>query len=57
MAYQGYGRGLDRAMLAALTAIATGGLTPDLTLLLDLEVERGVARRAEPGEGRNVRDL
>ncbi|CUS02438.2 Thymidylate kinase [Candidatus Promineifilum breve] len=57
MAYQGYGRGLDRAMLAALTAIATGGLTPDLTLLLDLDVERGLARRAERGEEMNRLDL
>jgi dTMP kinase len=57
MAYQGYGRGLDRAMLAALTAIATGGLTPDLTLFLDLDVERGLARRAERGEEMNRLDL
>ncbi len=57
MAYQGFGRGLDRAMLAALTAIATGGLTPDLTLLLDLDVEHGLARRAERGEEMNRLDL
>lgn len=57
MAYQGFGRGLDRAMLATLTAIATGGLVPDLTLLLDLDVERGLARRRDEGEEMNRLDL
>lgn len=57
MAYQGFGRGLNRAMLAALTAIATGGLTPDLTLLLDLEVSRGLTRRRDEGEEMNRLDL
>jgi len=56
-AYQGYGRGLNRDDLAALTAIATGGLRPDLTLLLDLEVERGLARRRDRGEEMNRLDL
>ncbi|HMT20019.1 MAG TPA: hypothetical protein PKE20_02030 [Promineifilum sp.] len=44
-------------MLATLTAIATGGLTPDLTFLLDLDVERGLARRVERGEEMNRLDL
>ena len=57
MAYQGYGRGLDRAMLAALTTIATGGLTPDLTLLLDMDVDRGLSRRRDEGEEMNRLDL
>ncbi len=57
MAYQGFGRGLDRAMLATLTAIATGGLVPDLTLLLDLDVERGLSRRRDEGEEMNRLDL
>ncbi len=57
MAYQGYGRGLDRDDLAVLTAIATGGLRPDLTLLLDLAVERGLARRRDMGEEMNRLDL
>ena len=57
MAYQGYGRGLDRDALAALTAVATGGLRPDLTLLLDLDVERGLARRRDEGEEMNRLDL
>jgi dTMP kinase len=57
MAYQGYGRGLDLGMLATLTGIATGGLTPDLTLLLDLDVSDGLSRRLVRGEEMNRLDL
>ncbi len=45
LAYQGYGGGVPLAVLAQLNALATGGLTPDLTLLFDLPVEVGLARR------------
>jgi dTMP kinase len=45
MAYQGYGHGLDLATLRIITAFATGGLTPDLTIYLDLPVEVGLKRR------------
>jgi len=44
-------------MLAALTAIATGGLAPGLTLLLDLDVARGLSRRRDEGEEMNRLDL
>ncbi len=57
MAYQGYGRGLDRDQLAMLTAFATGGLKPDLTILLDMDVERGLRRRTANAEEMNRLDL
>jgi len=44
VAYQGYGRGIELETMRRLQADATGGLTPDLTLLLDLPVEAGLAR-------------
>lgn len=44
-AYQGYGRGLDLAPIAAVERLATGGLHPDLTLLLDLPAEEGQRRK------------
>ena len=51
LAYQGGGRGLPMTELAAAQALATGGLTPDLRILLDLPVEVGLARRfAAPEE-------
>lgn len=37
IAYQGYGRGLDISFLEIVNQICTGGLKPDLTLLLDLD--------------------
>ena len=49
VAYQGYGRGLDLATIEAVNAAATGGLVPDLTLLLDLDPAVGLARGAEGG--------
>jgi dTMP kinase len=45
LAYQGYGRQLDLATLRRITAFATGGLTPDLTLFLDLPVLEGLSRK------------
>lgn len=44
-AYQGAARGVDAATIATLERIATGGLTPDLTLLFDLPIEEGQRRR------------
>lgn len=49
LAYQGYGAGVPLERLRALEAAATDGLVPDLTLLLDLPVEAGLARKA-PGD-------
>lgn len=44
VAYQGYGRGLPVDTLKALNAFATGGLRPDLTLVLDVPTEEGMRR-------------
>ena len=45
MTYQGYGRGLDHELIERLNREATGGLKPDLTVLLDLPVETALARK------------
>ena len=47
LAYQGYGHGLPLDQLRQMLAFATGGLTPDLTLYLDLDVECGLKRKQE----------
>ncbi len=60
LAYQGVGRGLGVEVVRAVNAAATGGLEPDLTLLLDVEPALGLRRAAEasareappPGRGR-----
>jgi dTMP kinase len=44
LAYQGYGQGLDLQTIRELNALATGGVVPDLTLLLDLDPAVGMAR-------------
>jgi len=49
-AYQGYGHRLDLEALRHITTFATGGLVPDLTLLLDLPAEEGLMRRKKHGE-------
>jgi dTMP kinase len=47
LAYQGYGRGLDLRLLKTISDFSSDGLLPDLTLLLDLPVEVGLARRRQ----------
>jgi dTMP kinase len=49
LAYQGYGRGLPLDEVRQANAFATGGLVADLTIVLDLAPETGVARRAAAG--------
>lgn len=46
LAYQGYGSGVPLDELRTLIAIATGGRTPDRTILLDLPVEAGLRRKS-----------
>ena len=53
MAYQGYGLGLGHAAVEELTALIVGDLAPDLTVILDVQVARGLEREgARPSEGR-----
>jgi dTMP kinase len=49
LAYQGYGHGVDRDLLRQLLNFATGSLWPDLTILLDVDVEIGLRRRQTSG--------
>ena len=49
LAYQGYGRGLDKTMIRELDRIVTAGIRPDLTVLLDIDAAAGLAR----ARGRN----
>lgn len=51
LAYQGYGRGLDLDGLRAVLSFATRGLAPDLTVLLDLPVADGLARKNRQDAG------
>lgn len=53
-AYQGYGRGLSLAELRQANDFATGGLTADLTIVLDVPVAEGAARQGRAG-GRSDR--
>ena len=51
-AYQGVGRGVSKEYIAALEKLVLAGLAPDLTLILDIDAEKGLARterRAENG--------
>jgi dTMP kinase len=45
MVYQGYGRGLNLSTVRAINTIATQGLMPDLSILLDMPVEKGMERK------------
>jgi dTMP kinase len=52
LAYQGYGMGLPLDELRSLQAFATGGLVPDLTILLDVPPEIGIGRKSDEGVNR-----
>jgi len=50
IAYQGYGHQQDLEQVRALVKYATGGLVPDLTVLLDVDVEEGLRRKKKENE-------
>jgi dTMP kinase len=50
LAYQGYGHGLDLGTLRTMLDFATDKLKPDLTLLLDVDVETGLQRKRKEDE-------
>ena len=52
LAYQGYGRKLDIKLIKDLETIATQGIAPDITFLLDLPVEESIKRRMNREEDR-----
>ena len=66
LAYQGFGGGMDLETIRDLNALATGGVMPDLTLLLDLDPAEGMRRvrdrtldafeKMDPAFHRRVRD-
>ena len=55
-AYQSYGRGLDLATVLSINKAATHGLEPDLTILLDIPVETGLARKSKSQSDRFERE-
>jgi dTMP kinase len=56
LAYQGGGRGLPMAELLAVQRFATGGLIPELRVLLDLPADEGLRRRRQAGDEFNRLD-
>jgi dTMP kinase len=50
IAYQGYGHQVDLNQLYTIVSFATGGLKPDLSILLDLDVQVGLLRRHKDGD-------
>ena len=52
IAYQGYGRKIDIDTIKNINDVATGGLKPDLTVLLDIPVSEGFARKTSQAPDR-----
>lgn len=50
-AYQGYGHGLDGENIARLHRLVLGDFKPDLTIILDIDLDTGLARAASRGNG------
>jgi len=55
-AYQGYGRGIDLELINTLSKMATGGLTPELTILFDIDSSAGLGRLHPGGHDRLERE-
>ena len=53
LAYQGAGRGLDLVLVESVNHCATGGLRPELTLVLDLPASAGRDRQAAAGKAQD----
>jgi len=56
LAYQGYGHQTNLEELTRIVAFATGGLKPDLTILMDVDIETGLKRRSSDDENWNRLD-
>ncbi|WP_456402040.1 dTMP kinase [Persephonella sp.] len=56
LAYQGYARGLDLKLIENLNSIATEGLKPDITFLIDIPVEEGLKRILNTREKDRIED-
>jgi dTMP kinase len=52
IAYQGYGGGVEIGIIKALDVAATGGLKPDLTIILDIDIATGLKRARRKGVDR-----
>jgi len=57
LVYQGYGRELDLSTVAAINSLATQSLEPDLTILLDMPPEQGLARKQSAKDRFELEDL
>jgi dTMP kinase len=57
LVYQGYGRGLDLTTVETVNNIATQDLKPDLTILLDISPEQGLARKRSLKDRFELEDL
>ena len=57
LAYQAWGRGLDVGMVRTLNALAAHGVAPDLTIVLDAEIDLGIGRATQGGADRLEMEL
>jgi len=57
LVYQGYGRGLELSFVETVNNVATGNLKPDLTILLDISPDQGLARKRSLRDRFEMEDL